>query len=243
LYRLPEIIIAGTKCIVVTTLSLGSLYSSSTGRNRCFASSKRGFGTTTNPQMAECLSNGASSKRIRNYFPLENTFVWIVTPCICVEVHRRLGGKESPPSSGWKSKPSKKAQAVRRRLPTTAARVRLQVMSYRICGGDDDTGAGLFRVFRFPLPILIPPTAPHSSSSNHPGLVMKNRGSSVGIETGYGLNGRGSIPGSIKIFLYSTASSSALGPTRPPFQRAPEALSPRIMQPEHESGHSSQALS
>jgi hypothetical protein len=35
---------------------------------------------------------------------------------------------------------------------------------YGICGGQSVTGAGFLRIFRFPLP-LIPPTAPHSSSS------------------------------------------------------------------------------
>jgi hypothetical protein len=49
------------------------------------------------------------------------------------------------------------ARAVSRRLPTAAARVRSHI---KCCG----TGAGFLRVVRFPLPILIPPTAPHSSS-------------------------------------------------------------------------------
>jgi hypothetical protein len=39
-------------------------------------------------------------------------------------------------------------------LPTAAARV-----------GQSDTGAGFLLVLRFPMPILIPPTAPHSSST------------------------------------------------------------------------------
>jgi hypothetical protein len=52
------------------------------------------------------------------------------------------------------------AQAVSRWLPSAAARVRSQVMSCGICGGKRGTGAVFLRVLRFPLPILIPPTAP-----------------------------------------------------------------------------------
>jgi hypothetical protein len=56
-------------------------------------------------------------------------------------------------------------QVVSRRLPTAAARVRVQVRSCGICDGQSGTGAGFLRVLRFPLPIFIPPAAPHSSSS------------------------------------------------------------------------------
>jgi hypothetical protein len=56
------------------------------------------------------------------------------------------------------------AQAVSRRHPTVAARVRTQVRSRGICGGRSGAGVGFLRVLRFPLPILIPPTAPHLSS-------------------------------------------------------------------------------
>jgi hypothetical protein len=56
------------------------------------------------------------------------------------------------------------AQGVSSRLPTAAVRVRAQFRLCDISGGRSDTGAGFFRVLRFPLPIHIPPTAPHSSS-------------------------------------------------------------------------------
>jgi hypothetical protein len=56
-------------------------------------------------------------------------------------------------------------QAVSRRLPTVAARVQAQVRSCGICGGQSDAVTDFHRVLQFPLPILIPPTAPNSSSS------------------------------------------------------------------------------
>jgi hypothetical protein len=40
-------------------------------------------------------------------------------------------------------------------------------------------------------------------------------GSSVDIATGYGLDGWSSLPGTGKIFLFFTASISALRPTQP----------------------------
>jgi hypothetical protein len=48
--------------------------------------------------------------------------------------------------------------------PTAVARVRAKVRSCGIRGGRSGTGAGFRRVLRFPLPILIPPTTPHSTS-------------------------------------------------------------------------------
>jgi hypothetical protein len=57
------------------------------------------------------------------------------------------------------------AQAVSRRLPTAAARVRTQVRSCGICGGQNGTAVGFLQVHRFALPVLIPLTAPLSSSS------------------------------------------------------------------------------
>jgi hypothetical protein len=54
------------------------------------------------------------------------------------------------------------AQAVSPWLPLAAARVRSQVRLCGMCGAKSGAGAGFLRVLRFPLPILIPPTAPHS---------------------------------------------------------------------------------
>jgi hypothetical protein len=56
------------------------------------------------------------------------------------------------------------AQAVIHRLLTAEPRVRAKVTSCGICAWQISTGAGFLPVLRFPLPILIPPTAPHSSS-------------------------------------------------------------------------------
>jgi hypothetical protein len=57
------------------------------------------------------------------------------------------------------------AQAVNQRLPTAVALVWAQIRSCGICGGQSSTGAGFLSVLRFPLSIVIPPTAQHSSSS------------------------------------------------------------------------------
>jgi hypothetical protein len=54
------------------------------------------------------------------------------------------------------------AQEVSRWLPTAAARVRAQVWSNGICGGQSGEGAGFLRVLRIPLPIFIPPNSPSS---------------------------------------------------------------------------------
>jgi hypothetical protein len=49
-----------------------------------------------------------------------------------------------------------------------------------------------------------------------------------GVSKGYGLDGRGWIPGRGKIFLFSTASRPVLGPTQPPIQWVPGTLSPGV---------------
>jgi hypothetical protein len=58
------------------------------------------------------------------------------------------------------------AQVVSRRLPTATARFRTQVKSCSsICGGQSGIDVGFLRVLQFLLSVLIPKTAPHSSSS------------------------------------------------------------------------------
>jgi hypothetical protein len=57
----------------------------------------------------------------------------------------------------WSTKGRAIAQAVSRRLPTAAARVRAHVRQCGIYGGQSGTGAGFLRLLQFPLPILIPP--------------------------------------------------------------------------------------
>jgi hypothetical protein len=54
------------------------------------------------------------------------------------------------------------AQTVSRRFPTARTRVRSQVRSCGICGGQSGSGAGFLRVLQCPLPIIIPPNAPYS---------------------------------------------------------------------------------
>jgi hypothetical protein len=60
----------------------------------------------------------------------------------------------------------------------------------------------------------------------------------VGIDMGYELNGRISVPGRDKRFcLFSTASRPALGPTQPPIQSVLGALSPVVKRPGREADH------
>jgi hypothetical protein len=63
------------------------------------------------------------------------------------------------------------AQAVSPWVPTAAAWVRAQIKSCGICGEQSGTGAGFLQALRFPLPIIIPPTVPHSIIYR-PGLVQ-----------------------------------------------------------------------
>jgi hypothetical protein len=63
------------------------------------------------------------------------------------------------------------AQAVSRRLPTEAPRVRAWFRSCEMRGGQVDTRAGFLRVLRFALP-SIPATAPHSFEASLPRSII-----------------------------------------------------------------------
>jgi hypothetical protein len=75
--------------------------------------------------------------------------------------------------------------------------------------------------------------------------MLQSRDSSVGIALGYGLNDRGSrvrFSGEgLGIFLFTTASRTALGPTQPPNQWVPGALSLGVKRPGSEADHSPQS--
>jgi hypothetical protein len=60
----------------------------------------------------------------------------------------------------------------------------------------------------------------------------------VVIATDYLLEGRGSIPGKGKGFIYSTSSRPALKFTQPPIQRVPGTLSSGVKRSEHEADRS-----
>jgi hypothetical protein len=69
----------------------------------------------------------------------------------------------------------------------------------------------------------------------------KSRGSSVGIALGYGLDDRDSrirFPAGLGIFLFTTAFRTVLGPTQPPIQGVPGALSLGVKLPVRETDHS-----
>jgi hypothetical protein len=70
-------------------------------------------------------------------------------------------------------------------------------------------------------------------------ITDSSRDSSVGIALGYELDVRGfkSRQG-LGIFFFTTASRSIMGPTQPPTQGVPGALSLGVKRPGREAGHS-----
>jgi len=61
------------------------------------------------------------------------------------------------------------------------------------------------------------------------------------LALGYGLDDRGSrvrFSAGAGIFLFTTASRTALGPTDPPIEWVPGALSPAVKGPGREADHS-----
>jgi hypothetical protein len=72
-------------------------------------------------------------------------------------------------------------------------------------------------------------------------VFRKSRDSSVGIALGYGLDVRGSrarFLAGLGIFLFTTASRTALRTTQPPMQWVTGALSLGVMRPGRETDHS-----
>jgi hypothetical protein len=69
--------------------------------------------------------------------------------------------------------------------------------------------------------------------------LITSRDSSVGIVTGYWLDGRGSVPVRDKILPFSITSKSALGLTQPAIQWVSGTLYPGVKRQGREAHHSS----
>jgi hypothetical protein len=74
--------------------------------------------------------------------------------------------------------------------------------------------------------------------------VGRTRDSAVDIANGYGLaDRRVGVRVPVVARLFSTSSRSVLGPTQPPIQWVPRALSPEVKRPGREADHSLQLVS
>jgi hypothetical protein len=73
--------------------------------------------------------------------------------------------------------------------------------------------------------------------------LFMSRDSAVGIATGYGLDGRDSIPERGRVFLPFIASRPALGYIQPPTGLVPRTISRRDKAAGHEPGHSPPPIS
>jgi hypothetical protein len=91
------------------------------------------------------------------------------------------------------------------------------------------------------LPYYFVPEATFGSLITLTTEMHNSRDGSVGIATGYALDDRmiGSrFPAGLGIFLFDTVSRPVLGPTQPPIQWVPGALSLGVKRPGREAGHS-----
>jgi hypothetical protein len=131
------------------------------------------------------------------------------------------------------------AQAISCWLPTMAARVWSRVWSCVIFGGQSGAGAGFLRVLRFPLPIFIPPIAPHSPSPIIWGWYYRPEVAAVqgtwsyptiNKKKSYGLDSQGigvQFLGGWEISLVSIGTIRALGLTHSCIQWVTRGFFPR----------------
>jgi hypothetical protein len=64
------------------------------------------------------------------------------------------------------------AQAISRRLPTAAARVRAWGKPYRVCDGKSDAGAGFLPVLPFPMSLIHSTNCSKMNIIYHQGLLQ-----------------------------------------------------------------------
>jgi hypothetical protein len=80
----------------------------------------------------------------------------------------RSGRDEATMPAAWRASSGRGDTAIAQNVSRQRPRVRPKLRSCGICVGRSGTGTSSLRVFRFPLPILTPPTAPHYSGRRTP---------------------------------------------------------------------------